>query len=99
MPIVSKPPLTADDLARFRWVDHVRLSPTGDRVAYQVGWADTDARQGRGRVVVGPADPGAAPRDLRADVRRDHGPEWSPDGGRIAFLGRAGARDQLFVAP
>ena len=37
---------------RFRWVDHVRLSPDGERVAYQVGWADAEARENRGTVVV-----------------------------------------------
>jgi dipeptidyl aminopeptidase/acylaminoacyl peptidase len=96
---VSESPLTADDLARFRWVDHVRLSPTGDRVAYQVTWGDLEARQNRGRVMVRAAEPGAPARELRASVRRDHAPEWSPDGRLIAFLGRVRARDQLFVAP
>src|SRR6266545_5038160 len=99
MPVVSKPPLTADDLSRFRWVDHVRLSPSGDRVAYQLGWADTEARRNCGWVLVGPAEPGAPAREVRADARRDHAPEWSPDGTRIAFLGRRGPRDQLYVAP
>jgi dipeptidyl aminopeptidase/acylaminoacyl peptidase len=93
------PPLTPEDLARFRWVDHVRLSPAGDRVAYQVTWADLEGRRNRGRVVVGPAEPGRPPRDLRTDPRRDHSPEWSPDGTRLSFLGRQGPRDQVFVAP
>jgi dipeptidyl aminopeptidase/acylaminoacyl peptidase len=96
---VSKLPLTPEDLTRFRWVDHVRLSPSGDRVAYQVSWADAEARENRGQVLVGPSDGGAPARELRGDARRDRAPEWSPDGGRVAFLGRAGARDQLFVAP
>ena len=71
---MSKQPLTAEDLTSFRWVDHVRLSPSGDRVAYQVGWADAEARENRGRVVVAPAAPGAAARELREDARPDRAP-------------------------
>src|SRR5215472_1162407 len=95
--LVSNPPLTPEDLTRFRWIDHVRLSPSGDRVAYEVSWADAEARENRGRVVVGTTGPGGPARELRTEARRDHAPEWSPDGSRLAFVGRAGARDQLFV--
>src|SRR5438094_488010 len=45
-------PITPEDLYRFRWIDHARLSPDGERVAYQVGWADANARQNRSRIVV-----------------------------------------------
>ena len=95
---MSAPPLTPDDLALFRWVDHVRLSPEADRLAYQVGWADPLARRNRGRVVVAGVEPGAPAWEL-GEGRRDHSPEWSPDGAQIAYLGRRGPRDQLFVCP
>src|SRR5437667_1589936 len=89
-------PLTFDDLYRFRWIDHVRLSRDGERVAYQVGWADASSRQNRSRIVVRRLlDP--EPIGATGGALRDHSPEWSPDGRKLAFMSRVGAADQLFV--
>src|SRR2546428_12069498 len=89
-------PLTFDDLYRFRWIDHVRLSRDGERVAYQVGWADASSRQNRSRIVVRRLlDP--EPIGAPGGALRDHSPEWSPDGRKLAFVSRVGAPDQPFV--
>src|SRR5258708_17606437 len=89
-------PIRADDLYRFRWIDHVRVSRDGERVAYQLGWADAEARQNRSRVVVRRLlEP--EPVDATAGPRRDPRPEWSPGGRRVAFVSRRGPVDQIFV--
>src|SRR5258708_8367983 len=70
-------PIVPEDLYRFRWIDHVRLSPDGERVAYQLGWADAEARQNRSRVVVRRLlEP--EPVDATAGPPRDPPPQRSP---------------------
>src|SRR5438309_5709955 len=89
-------PIVPEDLYRFRWIDHVRLSPDGERVAYQLSWADGEARQNRSRIVIRRLLE-AEPVDATATPSRDHSPEWSPAGRRLAFVTRRGPADQSFV--
>lgn len=88
-------PITPQDLYRFEWIDHVRFHPAGDRVAYQVGWADAEERENRSRILVRSLGADGRPREL-APGPNDSSPEWSPDGA-LAFLRRMGRRTQVFV--
>ena len=90
-------PITADDLYRFEWIDHVRLDPAGERVAYQVVWADREERENRSRILVRELGSDQEPRVIAAGPN-DGSPEWSPSGA-LAFLRRVKRRAQLFVLP
>src|SRR5438445_13449274 len=88
--------IVPEDLYRFRWIDHVRLSRDGERVAYQVMWPDATLRQNQSRIVVRRLlDP--EPAEATAGPRRDHSPERSPHGQRLAFVSMVGAADQHVV--
>ena len=88
-------PITADDLYRFRWVDHVRLGPDG-QIAFQLGWADLEARDNRSRLQI--ASLTSPPREVTSG-KRDRAPEWSPVDGSLVFISKRGPRDQVFMLP
>lgn len=91
-------PLRPEDLYRFRWLDHVRLSPDASRLVWQEGFADEQARENRSVLKVA-AREGGEVRQLTDDGARSRSPEWSPDGSLIAFLVKRGPVDQLAVVP
>ena len=91
-------PITPDDLYLFAWVDHVRLDPAARRLAFHLVRPDAEARDNRSRVHAAPLDGGSGPTELTAG-KKDRGGEWSPDGGRLAFVSKRGPRDQVFVLP
>ena len=90
-------PITAEDLYLFEWIGHVRIHPAGDRVVYEIGWADRDERENRSRLVVHPLAEGAQPEALTPGPH-DSAPEWSA-GGALAFIRKADHRRQVFVIP
>src|SRR5258708_10766541 len=84
------PPLTADDLAAFAFVNEAVIAQAGDRGAYAVRRMDLAANRYRASIFVGAVDGKEAVRwtDGTAD---DAMVRWSPDGTRIAFVSDRGA--------
>lgn len=88
--------MTADDIYRFHWVDHVRLSPGGDFLAYVVRHADRDDVDYRSAVYVRGAKADGQVSKVAAGPLDAH-PEWAPDGHRLAFTSRVKKITQIFV--
>src|ERR1700738_2849266 len=93
---MPRTPFIADDIYRFRWIDHARVNPAGDRVAYVVRHADRAAVDYRSQVflrgVVEHAPVIQAPAGPRDDSQ-----EWAPDGRRLTYVGKKGSVNQVFV--
>jgi dipeptidyl aminopeptidase/acylaminoacyl peptidase len=88
-------PISSDDLYLFKWLDHVRLDPAGERVAYQLTWADRENRENRSQILVRGLRPDDQPEELTSGPF-DSAPEWSPSGA-VAFIRRVHKRPQLFT--
>jgi dipeptidyl aminopeptidase/acylaminoacyl peptidase len=93
---VTKSPLTADDIFAFSWIDHVRMNPAGDRLAYVVRRADRKAVDYRSQVFTRGVGADAAVVQATAGLQ-DGSPEWAPDGRRLAYLAKKGPVAQLWV--
>ncbi|MCW5980337.1 MAG: S9 family peptidase [Bryobacteraceae bacterium] len=88
--------LAPADLTRLRSVGEVSFSPDGRRIAYTVQNNDTDGKPYSQLWVLAVAD-GRAIR-LAEGKDASGSPEWSPDGSKIAYSGKAGGRSGLIVA-
>jgi len=84
------PPLTADDLGAFAFVNEAVIAPAGDRVAYAVRRMDVAANRYRASVFVSAVD-GKDPVRWTDGSADDASVRWSPDGSRLAFTSDRGA--------
>jgi dipeptidyl aminopeptidase/acylaminoacyl peptidase len=94
-----------DDLFRFNFLQGARLSPDGKMVAFAVSNVekdkeDADAGEEKeyGAVWLLSLETGEA-RQLTAGLAQDSNPQWSPEGGRIAFLSTRGKKAQIYLIP
>jgi dipeptidyl aminopeptidase/acylaminoacyl peptidase len=94
--LMPKSPFTADDIYNFRWIDHARLNPAADRVAYVVRRADRDAVDYRSQIYLRGVGAGDPVVQATAGLK-DDSPEWAPEGRRLAYVGKKGSVTQVFV--
>jgi dipeptidyl aminopeptidase/acylaminoacyl peptidase len=93
-----------EDLLRFEWIADPQISPDGRRVAYTRVTVDAEEDEYVTNLWLADVPEGGAAPTAPRQVTfggRDAQPRWSPDGGRLAFVRRAGAKEkpQLHVMP
>lgn len=94
----ARRPMTVEDLWAMQRVGSPALSPDGRSVAFTVtSWSMEDDTS-NGDLWLVPSDGSAPPRRLTWNEGSDGGPEWSPDGTRLAFVSKRGDKPpQLYV--
>ncbi len=92
----ARPPFKPMNVFDLQWVDDPQISPDGREVAYVRMSMDVRTDRPVGAIWLIGSD-GKHPRPLSGADGTSH-PRWSPDGGRLAYLGGGsdGSR-QLFV--
>ncbi len=91
--------ISAEDLYRLDRIAGCEISPDGRHVAYCVERVDRETEKKFSNLWIAATD-GGAPRQFTRGDQRDTGPQWSPDGGTIAFVSdRSGGASQIFTIP
>ena len=83
------PPLRAEDLATFAFLNETAVSADGARIAFTVRRMDVDRNAYRSAIHVCAFD-GSGEARWTSGASQDGAPRWSPDGARLAFLSDRG---------
>src|SRR5262245_32838763 len=83
----SSKPIRFEESAKIRRVGAFTVSPDGRSVAYAVSTPDIDANTSPSAIWLASVDDASRPaRRITAGEKNDTGPQFSPDGRRLAFL-------------
>jgi dipeptidyl aminopeptidase/acylaminoacyl peptidase len=91
----ARPRLTAEDVITGPRVNDPQVSPDGALVLYQVGEPSLETNKVVNHLWLVPTE-GGEPKRLTNGAGEAEG-RWSPDGKRIAYVGRTSEGPQLFV--
>ncbi len=95
LPALGQKPLALVDILSLEEPRGARLSPDGSQVLFEISIADWKTNRRVSHIWRIPASGGEMLRMTNGSG--ETGPVWSPDGGRFAFLRRAGESNQAFV--
>lgn len=88
--------LTASDIFTLQFASAPQISPDGKKTVYVRSFSDSMSDQNYSNLWMVALD-GSENRALTSGNFRDASPEWSPDGGRLAYLSDRGGSMQLYV--
>lgn len=95
--LASAASLAPEDLFGLEYASDPQVAPDGREVAYVRRWFDIKSDRGRSDIWLVSSD-GQRHRPLAAGSHTETTPRWSPDGGRLAFIGAdADGSHQVFV--
>ncbi len=97
-PAAEKRPFTIDDLYRLKGVSGLALSPSGDRLAFEV--SSTDLRKAERNTDLYELHlPTGAVRQLTTQPGSERSACWSPDGKMLFFVADRNGSPQLYALP
>ncbi len=95
--LASAASLAPEDIFGLEYASDPQVAPDGREVAYVRRWFDIKSDRGRSDIWLVSTD-GQRHRPLAAGSHTEATPRWSPDGGRLAFIGAdADGSHQVFV--
>ncbi|MDO8630355.1 MAG: prolyl oligopeptidase family serine peptidase, partial [Phycisphaerales bacterium] len=89
-------PIVPEDLSRLSFIQGGVLSPDGEAAIYSISRTAKDGERERVALRLVNLE-SLAERPLAASSARDFNPQYSPDGGRVAFLSTRGGSPQIHV--
>lgn len=97
---MTKRPITAEDLNKFKYVGDPQVSPSKDKVAYVLTQVDTEKDGYYSHIYV--TDLNGEGRQFtyhfsKDSLVKDAAPKWSPDGSALAFRSNRAGKNQVWL--